>query len=351
VVSRGSSGQTLPAEVLLASARSILTAIGTPDPAAAAVAGSLVESDLVGHSSHGVRRLVPYVASVEAGTTLPAARPEVRSTSGATAIVDGYKTFGQLAARLAADEAAKLASVHRLGMVAIQRCNHVGRLGEYVAYLADRGLVGMALGNADPSVAPYGGRERRLGTNPLAWAIPRADGRPPVVVDWATAAMAEGKLAVALARGETVPEGVVVDRHGLPSVDPAAFYDGGALLPFGGHKGYGLSVLIEIVGGLLTGAGIGSLPGYDGLFGTVLLAVDIEAFVPLDRFRTQTEDFCLALRDTPPAEGTDQVLVPGEPEARTRAERLAHGVPVPATVRAELRALAARVGARDTLMT
>jgi LDH2 family malate/lactate/ureidoglycolate dehydrogenase len=350
-VSRGSSGRTVPADVLLATARSILEGVGTPEVAAADVAGSLVESDLVGHESHGVRRLVPYVASIEAGSTVPTARPEVTTTSGATSIVAGRKAFGQLAGRLAVEEAAKLASVHRLGMVAIQECNHIGRLGEYVADLADRGLVGMALGNADPAVAPYGGRERRLGTNPLAWAVPRAEGNPPVVMDWATAAMAEGKLAVARARGETVPEGVVVDRDGGPTVDPADFYAGGALLPFGGHKGYGLSVMIEIVAGLLTGTGICSLPGYDGLWGTVLLAADIEAFVPLDRFRTQTEDFCRALRDTPTAKGTDQVLVPGEPEARTRAERVAHGVPMPVAVRAELRALAARVGAGDTAMT
>jgi LDH2 family malate/lactate/ureidoglycolate dehydrogenase len=350
-VSRGSSGRTVPADVLRATAQAILQAVGTPEASAAAVAGSLVESDLVGHESHGVRRLIPYVANVEAGVVLPAASPEVVKTAGATAIVAGRKAFGHLAARLAAAEAARLASAHRLGMVAIEECNHAGRLGEYVAGLAERGLVGMAFGNTDPTVAPYGGRARRLGTNPLAWAVPRAEGRPPVVMDWATSAMAEGKLAVARAWGETVPEGVVVDRDGNRTVDPADFYQGGALLPFGDHKGYGLSVLIEIVAGLLSGTGIGCLPGYDGLFGTVLLAVDIEAFVPLARFREQTEDFCRALRETPTAQGAAEVLVPGEPEARTRTERVAHGVPLPGPVRDELRALAARVGAEVTAMT
>ncbi len=350
-MSRGSVSRTVPAEVLLATAQAILEAVGTPEPAAAAVAGSLVESDLVGHESHGVRRLVSYVAGVEAGVVHPAARPEVAATTGATAIVAGRRAFGQLAGRLAAEEAAALAAAHRLGMIAVQECNHLGRLGEYVAELAGRDLIGMAFGNADPSVAPYGGRERRLGTNPLAWAVPRADGRPPVVMDWASAAMAEGKLAVARARGETVPEGIIVDRDGNHTVDPADFYAGGALLPFGGHKGYGLSVLIEIVGGLLTGTGVGCLPGYDGRFGTVLLAVDIAAFVPPARFRAQTEDFCRALRETPPAKGAAEVLVPGEPEARTRAERAAHGVPLPGPVRAELRALAARVGAGEIAMT
>jgi LDH2 family malate/lactate/ureidoglycolate dehydrogenase len=338
-----SASGTVSAGVLLATARSILQAAGAPEGAAATVAESLVESDLAGHDSHGVRRLIPYVDAVEAGLIRTAAAPEVTTRDGAMAIVAGRRGFGQLAARLAVDEVAALAARHRVGVAAIQECNHIGRLGEYVATLAGRGLVGMAFGNADPSVAPYGGRERRLGTNPLAWAVPRAEGKPPVVMDWASSAMAEGKLAVAVARGETVPEGVVVDRDGNPTVDPADFYQGGALLPFGGHKGYGLSVMIELVAGLLSGTGVSSLPGYDGTFGTVLLAVDIGAFVPVDRFRAQTEEFCRSLQETPPARGAGGVLVPGEPEARARRERLAHGVPVPAAIWAELRALEARL--------
>jgi LDH2 family malate/lactate/ureidoglycolate dehydrogenase len=263
----------------------------------------------------------------------------------ASGIVTGNHGFGQPAARLAVSVAAELAAEHGTATVAIRDGNHVGRLGEYAGALATRGLIGIVLGNADPTVAPYGGRARRLGTNPLAWAAPRAAGTPPVVMDWATASVAEGKVAVALARGEPAPAGAIVDVDGEPSTDPADFYRGGALLPFGGHEGYGLSVLIELVGGLLTGTGISCLPGYDGGFGTVVIAVDIAAFVPIDRFRTEVEEFCTVLRRTPTARGHTQVIVPGEPEARSRAERLRAGVPLPAAHWRELCALADRVGA------
>jgi uncharacterized oxidoreductase len=144
-----------------------------------------------------------------------------------------------------------------------------------------------------------------------------------------------------------VPAGTIVDRDGRASTDPADFYGGGALLPFGGHKGYGLSVMIEIVGGLLTGTGVSSLPGYDGRFGTVLLAVDIDAFVPLERFRNQAEEFCGTLNRTATAEGAGSVLVPGETEARTRRERSRDGVPVPAAQCRALNDLARKVGVRE----
>jgi uncharacterized oxidoreductase len=138
---------------------------------------------------------------------------------------------------------------------------------------------------------------------------------------------------------------VIVDSAGRPSTDPADFYAGGALLPFGGHKGYGLSVLIELVGGLLTGVGPSCLPGYGGGFGTVVMAVRIEAFLPLAEFRAQSEELCRTLRATPAAEGFDRVLVPGEIETLTRERRLREGVPVPEARWDELRALARRLGA------
>jgi LDH2 family malate/lactate/ureidoglycolate dehydrogenase len=155
----------------------------------------------------------------------------------------------------------------------------------------------------------------------------------------ATAAIAEGKLAVARARGEQAPEGVLVDAAGEPSRDPEAFYDGGALLPFGAHKGSGLSVMIELVGGVLSGAGVSSLDGHDEGNGTILVALDVSAFGPREDFEDQAEGFCAALTGTAPARGFDEVLVPGEIERRTRARRAREGVPVPPATWAELEAL------------
>jgi LDH2 family malate/lactate/ureidoglycolate dehydrogenase len=325
-------------------ATDVLVAAGTPADVAATVARSLVGADLAGHGSHGVRRLVPYVERIETGVIAPAARAEVVSRRGATAVVSGRRGFGQIAARLAAEEAARLAREHGAGVVAISECNHVGRLGEYAEDLAGQGLIAQVVGNADPTVAPYGGSRRLLGTNPMAWAVPRAGGAA-VVMDWATAAMAEGKLGLLRVAGSPAPPGVLVDPEGRPSTDPDDFYRGGALLPFGGHKGYGLSVLIELVGGLLTGTGASCLPGYDGGFGTVVMAVRVEAFLPLAEFRARSEDLCQTLGATPPAAGFERVLVPGEIETLTRERRLREGVPVPETHWDELRALARRLGA------
>ena len=211
----------------------------------------------------------------------------------------------------------------------------MGRLGEWVEALADEGLVAIAFCNAEPTVAPFGGSERRLGTNPLAWATP---GRPPMVMDWSTATMPEGKLALALARGEQVPEGVLVDAQGEPSQDPADFYAGGALLPLGAHKGSGLSVMIQLVGGALAGTGVFGEQGA-AANGTVLIALDPGAFAPRNEFEEEAEAFCAALAGTKPARGFDAVLVPGEIERRTRARRAQEGIPIPAATWSELEAL------------
>jgi uncharacterized oxidoreductase len=292
-----------------------------------------VEANLRGHDSHGVRRLVPYLEAVEDGRVDPAAEPEVTTRRGAIVIVDGRGGFGQPAARLAATELTSLAREHGVAAAAIQRANHVGRLGEWVEQLADDGLIGIAFCNAEPTVAPFGGSERRLGTNPIAWATP---GKPPLVMDWSTATMPEGKLAVARARGEKVPHGVIVDQNGEPSRDPADFYAGGALLPLGAHKGSGLSVMIQLVGGALAGTGVFGEQG-EAANGTVLIALDPAAFT--DDFDDEAQEFTAALAATRPARGFDAVLVPGEIERRTRARRAQEGVPLPAATWSELEAL------------
>jgi LDH2 family malate/lactate/ureidoglycolate dehydrogenase len=329
----------VPAADLRALGVRILVSAGASVADAEVVAGSLVESNLLGHDSHGIRRLVSYVDSVRSGRIDPRAVPKAETTRPGTVVVHGRKAFGQLAALQAVRELGSLAGRHGAGVAAIRDCNHVGRLGEYVSTLADRDLVAVAFGNADPTVAPFGGRERRLGTNPLAWAVPRQHGAP-VVMDWATSGVAEGKLAVARDRGEQVAEGLVLDARGRVTTEPGDFYAGGVLLPFGGHKGYGLSVLIELVGGLLSGTGIGSMPDYRGGFGTVLMAFDIAAFLPAAEFRARTEEFCRRLNRTPLAEGHEEVLVPGELEERTRVERERDGIPFTDTTWDELNALA-----------
>ena len=205
-------------------------------------------------------------------------------------------------------------------------------------------MAGIAVCNCGPGVAPYGGRERIFGTNPFAFAAPGGPDRPPVVVDFATSGVAEGKLRVARAKGEIVAPGLIVDRNGQPSQEPDAYYDGGALLPFGGHKGYGLGLMVEVLGGLLSGAGISSLPGYDSANGTMLLAIDTARFVPGDVLRSQMGAFAERIANSQPAQGFERVLLPGEPEQIAEAQRSREGIQIPETTWAELQQL------RQTLM-
>ena len=323
-------GELYPAEDLRRLGQSILEAVGTPADLASIVATSLVDANLAGHDSHGVIRLIQYVASVRDGRVIAGARAERHLLGGACARVDGARGWGQPAAHLAVDIALDIASSQGVAFVAIGRCNHIGRLGEYVEKLSRHGKMGVVVCNSPAAVAPYGGYTRLLGTNPIAWSAPTRAGSAPVVVDIATATIAEGKLRVAQAAGGRAPAGAVVDRGGRPNEDPSAFYDGGALTTFGGHKGFGLSVMAELMGGILSGSQPSSLPGYDNGNGTVMLAIDVERFVPMADFLDQAEAFSDQIHAAPPAPGFDEVKMPGEPESSSRKKRLADGIPVPA---------------------
>jgi uncharacterized oxidoreductase len=216
-------------------------------------------------------------------------------------------------------------------------------LGEYVELIAQNGMLGMALCNADPAVAPYGGRQRMMGTNPIAWAAPRQHG-PPIVLDFATAAVAEGKLRVARARGEQVPYGVIVDAAGRPTQNPADFYAGGTLLPFGGHKGYGMSLMIELIGRGLAGMDYSITPDYRAANGALVLAIAIDAFAPVDGFLGAAERLCGAVTSSAPAEGFTEIKLPGDVENDVYRVRSVDGVPVAEETWLAIQGLAAELG-------
>ena len=331
---------TVTSDFLRQSVQAILEATGTPTDLAQVVSEALVGANLAGHDSHGVIRLPQYIEMVREGRVHPAARPCLLGRQQATARVDGARGWGQPAARLATDTVIGLAQEYGVGMVTIDNCNHIGRVGEYVERMTQAGLIGLTLCNVGAAVAPFGGREARMGTNPMAWGIPRGGGQDPVVVDFATSVVAEGKLRVARSKGEQVPPGLIIDRDGLPSTNPADFYDGGALLPFGGYKGYGLSVMIELVGGALSGMAPSMTPGYQHGNGTMLMALKISNFVSPEQFAAQTDAYCESLKATPTVPGFSEVLVPGEPEIRARRQRLAAGIPLPETTWQALQTLA-----------
>jgi LDH2 family malate/lactate/ureidoglycolate dehydrogenase len=335
----------LSADELYRVCLTLLRAVGTPDDLAAVVADGLHGANLAGHDSHGVVRLPMYVRDARDGKIHPTTRAEVVRRRGATACVSARRGWGQPAARLAAQTAAEIAGEQGVGAVILQDSPHVGRMADYVELIAARGQLGMTVTNARPNVAPFGGRVRRLGTDPIAFAIPRGGGRPPIVVDLATSVRAEGKVRVARAAGRTVPPGTLIDSEGRPSVNPDDYYNGGALLPAEGHKGYALAVAIEGLGGILSGMGPAMLPAYGDGNGMFVMALEIEAFISVEQYMRQVEEMAQALESTPTAPGVEEVLLPGQPELLSSERRRREGIPIAEATMAELRELAAELGA------
>jgi LDH2 family malate/lactate/ureidoglycolate dehydrogenase len=322
----------------------LLRTVGTDPESARTVADSLINANLAGHDSHGVLRLPAYLNGVRQGHLNPAAAPSLLSVSGATAIVDAADGWGQPAMWLATSAAIDRAREHGLGAAVVRRCYHIGRVAPYVEAIANEGMVGLAMANAAPAVAPFGGRARVMGTNPIAWAVPRAEGSPPVSLDVATSGVAEGKLRVARANGFPVPVGNIVDREGRASTDPGDFYAGGALLPFGAHKGSGFSLLAQFIGRGLAGMDPSAYDGPRGVNGPFVLAMDIGRFTDLDHFRAEAEAQCAVVTGSQPAEGISEVLLPGEPELATREIRERNGIPIADSTWDELLALAREHG-------
>jgi LDH2 family malate/lactate/ureidoglycolate dehydrogenase len=327
--------------------RRILEAVGTPEDLACFVGDSLVDANLAGHDSHGVMRTLLYAESARSGRVDAAARATVTRRTGATATVDGAFGWGQPAMWLAAGAAIDLAQEFGLGAAVVNRCFHVGRVAPYVERIAEAGMIGLAMANAGRAVAPFGGRERVMGTNPIAWAAPRAEGKPPVSFDVATSAIAEGKVRVAKFKGELVPPGVIVTTDGVASRVPDDFYDGGALLPFGGHKGSGLSILAQVIGRGLAGLEPPSTSAHRGANGPFVLAINVEAFRPFAEYLDEVEAQCEEIAGSAPAEGFDRVRLPGDPELENRERRGAEGIPIPAATWRELVALSEDLGVRD----
>ena len=336
---------TVDAGRLAEDARAIFRAAGATEENAEIVVHSLVDANLTGHDSHGVIRIPYYVKEIQEGRLDPKGSPTVVRETASTAVVDGAATFGQVGSRIAADLAIRKARDVGLAGVAAMNCHHTGRIGEWVERVAAARMVGMAVtaGEGSPrQVAPYGGAKGALGTNPIAWALPRAEARPPILLDYATSAVAQGKLQVARAKGEPVPPGSIIDSQGRPTTDVEDFFAGGLLLPFAGHKGYALAVVVQLLAVGLSGGELAT-PDARGSCLTVL-AIDPGAFRPPEEFARYAETIADRLKAIPPAPGFSEVLVPGEPEARTREARSRDGIPLPERTWEAIQATARELG-------
>lgn len=327
----------------------LFEAIGTPPETAAFIGSSLVAANLTGHDSHGVIRILQYIEVVESGALDPRIEPEVANVDGATLAVDGRFGWGQPAMQLATLETLALARQYGIAIGVVDRCFHIGRVAPYVETIARAGMIGLAMANAGAAVAPYGARSRVMGTNPIAWAVPGNDEDHPYALDIATAQIAEGKVRVARNKGVSAPPGAIVNVDGTPSVDPNDFYDGGALMAFGGHKGSGFSILAQLLGHGLAGMTQERLRTHRGGNGPVVIAVDPGRFGPLDLFRTVVSEEAERVRSAIPAEGFSEVLMPGDPEIREQARREVAGCLVDDTTWEALVAEARRFGLPESI--
>ncbi|MFQ5938410.1 MAG: Ldh family oxidoreductase, partial [Acidiferrobacterales bacterium] len=314
---------TIAPEKLTTFVSRLLESVGTPGAAARRVAEHLVDADLSGHESHGVLRLKQYLWHVHDGYVKPAAQPIVAKENSATAVVDGRCAWGPVVGQFATEVALKKARQHSIGVISIVNCYHLGRVGVYPEQAARQGFIGMAFCNVQGSarMAPWGATERRVPTNPIAFAIPaRGD---PIVADLATSAVAEGKVRLAKVKRERVPTGWVFDAEGAWSKDPDDLYGDGSLAPLGGeqgHKGYSLAVAMDLLGGILSGAGAGLMTKHYGN-GVLLQVVDPAAFTDPLTYQQRIDGYIAYLKSARPRAGVDEVLMPGEIERRRMAER------------------------------
>jgi uncharacterized oxidoreductase len=329
----------------------IFRACRVPEQAAQVVAQHLVDADLCGVSSHGVIRVPQYVPAVEEGRVVPDARLTVVRETAAAAVLDGGHGFGQVMARAAMEVAIDRARRVSIGAATLVNCGHTGRLGSYTEQAAREGMAGLIMANTGGNgqwVAPFGGTAGRLATNPISIAVPSKPDEP-LLLDFATSVAPEGKVRTMLTEGRSIPANWIIDHLGRPSTNPVDLYGPprGALLPFGGHKGFGLAMLIDALAGGLSGAGCCTaadrpLEGKtDGVF---MLAINVADFIPLSDFQTAVSRLSTHVKSSPASPGSGGVLVPGEPEARTRRERLRDGIPIPEGTWELIRQSAARAG-------
>jgi hydroxycarboxylate dehydrogenase B len=317
------------------------------------IAHYLVESNLVGHDSHGVIRVSFYIDWLRAGKVLANRELAVVFENDALAVVDGLFGFGQVMGEQATKLGIAKARRQGVAVVALRNSGHLGRIGDWAEMAAHAGKVSLHFVNTSGGgilVAPFGGSERRLSANPIAAGVPVKNG-PPIILDISTCTIAEGKIKVAFNKGARVPYGCLLDGAGNPTNDPRAFYASppGAILPVAGHKGYSLSVIAEVLAGALTGGSCSHF-GVDRVANNMLSIIfDPSFFQPADGFAQEIDAFMTHVKSSRTVMPDGEILMPGEPEARTRARKLREGIEIDDTTWSQLVATGESLGVSVTL--
>jgi LDH2 family malate/lactate/ureidoglycolate dehydrogenase len=321
----------------------VLGRLGVPGTDAELVADSLVTADLWGHPSHGMLRLGWYAARLRSGAMAARTEPRLVTDLGAIAVMDGCDGVGQVVTDRACADAVARAAEHGVGVVAVRNSNHFGTAAHWTRRIAEAGCVGILFTNGSPAMAPWGGTGKTVGANPWSIATPGGS-HPPVVLDIANTGVARGKIYAAAQRGEPIPDTWALDEHGVPTTDPRVAVNG-LLAPMGGHKGYAISFLMDVLSGVLTGSGFATdvvgpyVPDRRSRCGHLVMALRIDAFLPRVEFDARIDDLIGRTKAVPKAAGVEDVFYPGEIEFRAAGAGRRAGVEIPDRTVADLRDL------------
>ena len=326
-------------------ATALLVEAGASEEESKVISRLSIGANLAGHDSHGIIQIPTYIDRVNRGHIVPGAEYEIVKDTPTTTVVDGHWGFGYSVTERLMRETIEKARTLNIAAATVYRQSHIGRLAAYPLMAAEADMIGMITadsGRSAKAVVPFGGREKRLGTNPISIAMPsNLDG--PFFLDMATSAVAAGKINLAQARGGSIPSGWVVKADGEPTTDPNELKNGGAILPLGGdqgHKGYGLSSIVEIFSGILTGLGFGHDPSGRHNDGCFISVFNVSAFRDLQDFKDEVTEFAAYLKSSETAPGFDEVLYPGEIEYRNETRQRKEGIFVEDSTWGELQSLA-----------
>jgi len=340
----------LRADALRAFTEKAFRQVGVPAEDAKTIAALMIEADLQGSDGHGIFRLPQYIRRLQAGGANPSPKIRVERERAAMALVNGDNGMGHLAMTYAANLAIEKARAAGSAWVGVRWSNHAGPASLYARMPLREGMIGMyfAVGNAN-HLPPWGGVEMLLSTNPVAVAIPAGE-EPPIVLDMATTVAAFGKVKTRAQRGETMPEGWMVDREGRPLTDPKRMNEG-FLLPIGGYKGYGMALVFGILAGTLNNATMGrdvvDFNADDATptnTGQAILAIDVSAFDDVNKFKERVDELARDIRGSERMKGYERIFLPGEQSHERREERSRLGVPVPPALLATLNQLGEKLG-------
>ena len=334
----------------------VLTSLGVGEDDARTTSRALVTTDSWGVYTHGTKLLRGYARRLRGGGLRAGVSPKIADEGAAWALVDGQSALGQVTSTFAMDVAVRKARQAGVGFVTVRNSCHFGAAGYYAWLASKAGMVGLAMANDVPSVAAPGSRGPVLGSNPIAFSCPTATG-DPILLDMSIATVAGGKVFARCKRGEPIPAGWLVDNSGRPTQDGTLYPDRASLAPFGGHKGYGIGLLIEILAGVLSGAAVTKQVG-SWLFGDMsaptnhgaaFLAIDVGAIMAPSIFYERIASLINEIHAEPTAEGTSSLMMPGEMEWRHQRQAEANGIELPADVIDSLQEAAAESGQRFTV--